>query len=1365
MSPAELPTFTEFFKAVHGHGPFPWQAALADRLLAGEDWPEAVDVPTGLGKTSLLDIALYTAAAGAADRRRRVFFIVDRRLVVDEAFEHANVIADLLNGHTPPSTDRTAADLAVLAAIADRLRQPEDQGPVVEVTRMRGGTTWSWQWIQRPDRHALVVGTVDQIGSRLFLRGYGVSDRLRPIDAALVGTDSLILVDEAHLSQAMLTSIDAATADQPEHRLARPRVVQMSATVKDGAARRTHSIGEADHAHPVASRRLTSPRWMHLVEPEKVTKKNASQVITAQLAAWAQALAEAQPMAGPVVLVVCNTVARARAVFTTLAQEQIAPEQRVLLIGRSRPVDRQRLMDTFYDRIQVKREHGRESEPLYVVATQTVEVGANIDADALVSESASMTALIQRLGRLARTPETREAPATDDGRGWRAPAVIVHDPSVEDEDPVYGSARQGTWRLLSRLCPPLATHPKRACVVEELGTGIEVSPTALTALLAQAGDEERAAMREQAQAPPVMHPGVLRSWEHTSPTPVTDPPVAPFLHGLDTRDPDVTVLWREDIHPATCLDKTGKVAQEVVERLRLVPPSSDEQLQVSLTALRRWRNRHHEAAGQIADLETAPAPQDAEEAAEQEFVLRYRGHRDLERITLNQVRPGDTLILPSSFGGCDRYGWAPQQHTGPVVDVADLASRRGFPTVRLDQRLIHTSGLVDANDAGAPAQALRQALQELLAVQDASEERGRAPEPGNYRAALEKVDTLIQEQHLRHPLATNLTRLAHAAENHSLRVKILPAEDTEPRTSADTGSEAEQESLRGRIVLAARRVLRGGDTDEASASTTNEPEPVWLDDHQDQVARQAAAFARNIGLTETEVHAVYLAGLYHDEGKRDPRFQTILRGGLPLPAAQIQAGRVLAKSLQAPTDPTAREQALHASGYPPGTRHEGLSARIAHHHLDSHGLDEQVRDLVLHLVASHHGRSRPLLPPVPDPAPVQVPIPGTDTTVDTADLLDWRSPARFTRLNHTHGRWKLTLLEAVVRMADMWCSAGRPVTTTTHTPPRPHQHPTPAATAAEVHTVALPALDGRDPLGFLAGLGVLRLLHQHLGPGRVRLSFDPFLATAQITSPLGDVEQISAALHRIVQDIPKGGALPQVQAAWPPQIGVGKDPLRVPRHHLQELRERTHQLGGEHAPAWLHTIVTDLATDKDGRVALTPFMAPAGGQKAATFFSKPLELVLKDPQVLHQALTGWQRLDGCTGENLDHRAIRTAVDTTTGASTPNGVPGATWLATQALPLLPLSGDGRYLSSGLWYRHNRQRIMLWPVWKHPLDLDGVQALLTHPNLEPQPADQPTPRLDRKGLAPLGVLTVAAAHRRPIPGGKSAGVLTPMPIDLF
>ena len=1338
MTPADLPTFTEFYRAVHDRDPFPWQAALADRILAGQDWPEAVNVPTGLGKTSLLDIALYTAAAGAPDRRRRVFFIVDRRLVVDEAFDHATTLAETLNGTRTPQ-DPSAA--AVVEKVAARLHQPEHEGPVVQATRMRGGTTWSWQWIDRPDRHALTVGTVDQIGSRLFLRGYGVSDRLRPIDAAMVGTDSLILVDEAHLSQAMLTSIATASADQPDHVLARPRVVQMSATVTHQGPGRAHSIDEADRHHPLASLRLSTPRRMHLVEPDKVTKTNAEQRICAQLAGWAQALAAAQPVNGPVVLVVCNTVARARTVFTHLAEGGVDEEQRVLLIGRSRPVDRRRLMDTFYERIHVDREHGREHQPLYAVATQTVEVGANIDADVLVSESASISALIQRMGRLARAPEKRRTADTTGAWGWHAPAVIVHDPSTKDGDPVYGQTRQGTWDFLTRLAEPLTVKARQPFLVEALGQGIEASPTALDRLLEQATDAERAAYTQVPQAPPVLHPGVLRSWEHTSPSPVTDPPVAPFLHGLETRDRDVTLLWRDDIDPATCTDPdTGAVATHVLKQLRSVPPSSDEQLQIPLTALRRWRN-HHTAAGQVTDLETGAA-EEAEEVTHQEYVLRYHSRDEIERITLNQVRPGDSLILPAHLGGCDQYGWAPDS-TRTVADVADSAARRGYPIVRIDQRLIDTVGLVDGTDTSTPARALHSAVEELVLVHADSADQERVPEPDDYRTALAQVRAALADDGRRHPVATNLILLAHACDNRALRVAV-------------------DDTATGTVVLSAGRHLYGSDSDEASSAATTQSEPVWLEEHQDQVARQAAAFARNIGLPDQQVHAVYLAGLYHDEGKRDPRFQALLRGGLALPATQASQGRALAKSLTAPTDPSERERVLQNSGYPRGMRHEGLSARISQHHLHIQELDPDLRDLVLHLVASHHGHARPLLPPVPDLDPVRVPIPHTDTSVNTADLLDWDSPARFARLNRTHGRWKLALLEAVVRMADMWCSAGRTVTTSEHTPPEP-THRRRREPDRVVHTVALPALDGRDALGFLASLGVLRLLHQQLGPDRVRLSFDPYRATTQITSPLRDAEEIGDALQRIVENMPSEAVLPQVRPGWPPQIGVGEDPLRVPRTDLSALAERARHHGGEHAPMWLHAIVTDLADDK-GRVALTPLMAPAGGQKAATFFSKPLDLVWKVPESLHQALTGWQRLDGCTGENLDHRAIRTAVDTPTGVSTPNGVPGATWLATQALPMLDLSGQGRRVRSALWYRHQRRRIMLWPVWKHPLDLEGVRTLITHPSLQPQATDGPEPRLDRKDLVPLGVLTVAAACRRPIPGGKSAGVLTPMPVDV-
>ena len=184
--------FCAFFEAVHGWKPFPWQQALLRRVLE-QGWPELIDVPTGLGKTAVLDVAVYAAALGSEYSRRRVFLVVDRRLIVDQAHEHATRIQQAL---------AEAAPGTVCDAVAARLAAAGDDGPVLDVTRMRGGINWSWLWLERPDRHAIITGTVDQIGSRLLFRGYGVGQRLWPVDAALAGTDSLIIVDEAHLSDA-----------------------------------------------------------------------------------------------------------------------------------------------------------------------------------------------------------------------------------------------------------------------------------------------------------------------------------------------------------------------------------------------------------------------------------------------------------------------------------------------------------------------------------------------------------------------------------------------------------------------------------------------------------------------------------------------------------------------------------------------------------------------------------------------------------------------------------------------------------------------------------------------------------------------------------------------------------------------------------------------------------------------------------------------------------------------------------------------------------------------------------------------------------------------------------------------------------
>ncbi|MEU7587080.1 type I-U CRISPR-associated helicase/endonuclease Cas3 [Micromonospora sp. NPDC049230] len=327
--------FTAFVAQVHSprageRTPFPWQRALLDRILADGRWPDVIDVPTGLGKTSVLDVAVFVAALRPELARRRMFFVVDRRLVVDEAHEHATRLAAALRDATS----------GACAAVAQALSMPGDDGDVLTVARMRGGVTWDRVWVERPDRYAIVTGTVDQVGSRLLFRGYGVSEYGRSIDAALVGTDSLIVVDEAHLADAFQTTITAASALDPWPITLAPTVVTMSATTpatqeQPGGAR-VHRISAADEEHPIAGRRLRAGKRLRLLTVPTSRAKSSTDVPRA-IAALTTRLAHDAMVVG----VVANTVARARAIFAHLAG---GPVEAILLTGRSRPIDRDILL-------------------------------------------------------------------------------------------------------------------------------------------------------------------------------------------------------------------------------------------------------------------------------------------------------------------------------------------------------------------------------------------------------------------------------------------------------------------------------------------------------------------------------------------------------------------------------------------------------------------------------------------------------------------------------------------------------------------------------------------------------------------------------------------------------------------------------------------------------------------------------------------------------------------------------------------------------------------------------------------------------------------------------------------------------------
>ena len=126
--------FVSAFKALTGHAPFRWQERLFDRFVAG-DLPGAIDLPTGLGKTSVMAIWLL-ARARNPELPRRLVYIVDRRTVVDQATAEAKKISDAL------------AERSELAELCSKLGLSIDER--LPLSTLRGQFADNRAWLQDP---------------------------------------------------------------------------------------------------------------------------------------------------------------------------------------------------------------------------------------------------------------------------------------------------------------------------------------------------------------------------------------------------------------------------------------------------------------------------------------------------------------------------------------------------------------------------------------------------------------------------------------------------------------------------------------------------------------------------------------------------------------------------------------------------------------------------------------------------------------------------------------------------------------------------------------------------------------------------------------------------------------------------------------------------------------------------------------------------------------------------------------------------------------------------------------------------------------------------------------------------------------
>src|SRR5690606_26105442 len=145
--------------------------------------------------------------------------------------------------------------------------EPKKQAPLpLMASILRGGMPRESDWARTPTQPVILVSTVDQVGSRLLFRGYGVTDSMRPVHAGLLGEDVLYVLDEVHLSRAFedtLTVIKNRYASRAANAVSevphRFEVVRLSATPRSSTGT-VFRLDDRDREHTDLSRRIRASK-------------------------------------------------------------------------------------------------------------------------------------------------------------------------------------------------------------------------------------------------------------------------------------------------------------------------------------------------------------------------------------------------------------------------------------------------------------------------------------------------------------------------------------------------------------------------------------------------------------------------------------------------------------------------------------------------------------------------------------------------------------------------------------------------------------------------------------------------------------------------------------------------------------------------------------------------------------------------------------------------------------------------------------------------------------------------------------------------------------------------------------------------
>lgn len=364
--------FSELFKNITGNTPYPWQQRLYQSFLDGKI-PTYLDIPTGLGKTSIMVIWLIAKAKSKTDNNikipTRLIYIVDRRVIVDQATDEAQNILEKIN---------SIPDLKKVSCLS------------ISKFRGGGGTSDSRDWLRYPEEPAIIVGTIDMIGSRLFFSGYGISHKLRSFYAGLLGQDSLILLDETHLSPAMMSALKDMhkNSQNTGQDLFPPRVMFMSATQPDKVDQNdVFTLNLEDLKNDRIKKRYEAKKNVEIInigkkEDKLKTVKECSDKIQGRILIYLQKPKDVKDMAN------------------LLKKDG---KEAIILTGTLRGYERDKLAENDIWKSFLSNNNTGSNKSSFLVSTSAGEVGVDLDADHMICDISTFDALVQRLGRVNRS--------------------------------------------------------------------------------------------------------------------------------------------------------------------------------------------------------------------------------------------------------------------------------------------------------------------------------------------------------------------------------------------------------------------------------------------------------------------------------------------------------------------------------------------------------------------------------------------------------------------------------------------------------------------------------------------------------------------------------------------------------------------------------------------------------------------------------------------------------------------------------------------------------------------------------------------------------------------------------------------------